>query len=101
LKIKLLSQNFKYKSSKPIYKRITNLIRQHKVVDIYTYQRGNLITPNCVGKRCGVYNGYAFNSFLISKEMVGFKFGAFAQTKKTGKQIHIKKTKKKKSILRK
>jgi len=91
MKFRLLSENYKYDHTKLTLKRRTDLIRQKRPVESYTYQRGAIITPNIVGKRCGVYNGYSFKSFLVSKEMVGFKFGAFVQTKKTGRQIHVKK----------
>jgi ribosomal protein S19 len=96
MKAKLISENFKYLKTRL---KTSKLILSHKKnqhIDIHTYQRGTLITPNCVGKRCAVYNGSRFQSFLISKEMIGFKFGSFVQTKKTGQIIHVKKPGKKK-----
>jgi ribosomal protein S19 len=50
-----------------------------------------------------VYNGKKFVSLLVSKEMLGHKFGEFVFTKRLGKTIHLigKKSKKGKKLKKK
>jgi small subunit ribosomal protein S19 len=51
--------------------------------------------PFClVGKRVLIHNGNEFKKIFITREKVGYKFGAFSSTRKFTKKIKIKKTKK-------
>ena len=55
------------------------------------WSRRSIILPNYVGLRLNVHAGQKFIPLHISKEMIGHKFGEFAQTRK--KPIHKKKRK--------
>lgn len=57
------------------------------------YERACTITPNFIGKIVHVHNGLKLVNFKVTETHVGFKFGAFAQTKK--RVFHKKKSKQK------
>jgi small subunit ribosomal protein S19 len=59
------------------------------------WSRRSTVTPSIVGRKVSVYNGKKFLSLLISQDMVGHKFGEFANTRKKA-IFKKKKTKKKK-----
>jgi len=65
--------------------------KKTKASVVYTYLRRALITPNLLGKRVAVYNGFKFISFIIKDWMIGQPFGVFSLTKKLGQKIHQKK----------
>lgn len=49
---------------------------------IKTWARRSQIAPNMVGFTFGVHNGKEHIDVFVSEEMVGHRFGEFAQTKK-------------------
>lgn len=49
---------------------------------IKTWARGSQISPEMVGFTFGVHNGKTHIDVLVSEDMVGHRFGEFAQTKK-------------------
>jgi small subunit ribosomal protein S19 len=49
---------------------------------IKTWARDSVITPEMVGHVFGVHNGKNFVEVAVSEEMVGFKLGEFAPTRK-------------------
>lgn len=58
-----------------------------------SWSRRSLILPNLLNKTIFVYNGKTFIPCQIKEEMIGFKLGEFATTRKLA--IHKKKNKKK------
>ena len=48
---------------------------------IKTWSRRSTILPNFVGYTFSVHNGRKFIPVLVTEEMVGMKFGAFAPTR--------------------
>lgn len=56
--------------------------------------RRSVILPSSVGAKVAISNGKRYKSFLIVGDMVGHKFGEFANTRKKG--VPKKKQKKKK-----
>ncbi len=53
------------------------------------WSRRSVILPSYLNKNFAVHNGKIFISLTVSEEMVGHKFGEFANTRK--KPIHKKK----------
>jgi small subunit ribosomal protein S19 len=58
------------------------------------WSRRSMVLPSFVGKKFQIYNGKSFIMVSVSEEMIGHKFGEFANTRK--KPIHKKKQKKRK-----
>lgn len=58
------------------------------------WSRRSMILPNFLGKKYIVYNGMIFIRVTVLEEMIGHKFGEFANTRK--KAIHKKKIQNKK-----
>lgn len=58
------------------------------------WSRRSMILPKFIGKQVTVYNGKNFVTVKILEDMIGHKFGEFANTRK--KAVHKKKTQKKK-----
>jgi small subunit ribosomal protein S19 len=56
--------------------------------------RNATILSNWVGSQLLVYNGKHFSTLVIRREMLGYKLGDFALTRKIG-VVHAKKKKKK------
>ncbi|PIU22325.1 MAG: 30S ribosomal protein S19 [Candidatus Diapherotrites archaeon CG08_land_8_20_14_0_20_30_16] len=52
---------------------------------VKTHKRDILITPDMVGLKFAVYDGKAFQTIGITKEMVGFPLGEFVETRKRPK----------------
>lgn len=50
--------------------------------------RNTRILFEFIGTEFSVYNGKAFSLLKVSSSMVGFSFGDFIFTKKTGSRIH-------------
>ena len=44
--------------------------------------RNSTILPDNIGKKFYIHNGKTYNKLLITKEMVGYKFGEFIRTRK-------------------
>nr|YP_010003072.1 ribosomal protein S19 [Ulva sp. TM637]AZP40096.1 ribosomal protein S19 [Ulva sp. TM637] len=55
------------------------------------YQRMATITPRLIGQTIYVFNGLRPIPIKITEHHVGFKFGAFALTKKRAKIANLKK----------
>lgn len=53
-----------------------------------TFTRSTRILSEFIGLEFSIYNGKTFTSLKISSSMVGFSFGDFVFTKKTGSKIH-------------
>jgi len=62
----------------------------------HTYLRGASIPNSALNKRVAVHTGHYFVSFIVSRFMLGRRFGEFIVTKKLGRKIHMTKKKKKK-----
>lgn len=58
------------------------------------WSRRSIILPKAILKDFLIYNGKNFITLKVSEEMIGHKFGEFANTRK--KPIHKKKIQKKK-----
>ena len=58
---------------------------------IYTNSRQSIILPNFVGRTFFIHNGNKYLKLVITKEMVGRKFGEFIFTRRIGR-IHIQKS---------
>ena len=64
--------------------------KTHKI--LFTQSRNSTIIPSFVGKTFKVHNGKTFYQVKIIEEMVGYKLGEFAPTRKS---FSFKKTKQK------
>lgn len=65
---------------KKIYKK--NSLYINTLVYNRTKIRNLIILPNNVGKNFYVHNGKSYAKILITKEMIGYKFGEFVKTRK-------------------
>jgi small subunit ribosomal protein S19 len=59
---------------------------------IKTWSRGTTILPNMAGHTFGVHNGQQHVAVFVLEDMVGYKLGEFAPTRKF--RSHVKKDKK-------
>jgi len=50
--------------------------------------RSSTITKDLVGRKVIIHKGRDWRTMVISAYMVGYKFGAFAITKRIGRYIH-------------
>lgn len=64
-----------------LIKKIKNLKPGEKTV-IKTWSRDSTVTPEMVGFTFGVHNGRNFVEVFITEDMVGYKLGDFALTRK-------------------
>ena len=46
------------------------------------YKKNNYIIEKDLNKKFLIYNGKDFQKLIISKEMIGYKFGEFVSTRK-------------------
>jgi small subunit ribosomal protein S19 len=60
-----------------------------KTIEYFIWNRGSEIPAFFANRRVAVHNGRRFLTFMITKNMVGHKFGEFSITKAIGKKIHI------------
>lgn len=58
------------------------------------WSRRSMILPKFLGKKFTIYNGKSFIALKIVEDMIGHKFGEFANTRR--KAIHKKKIQNKK-----
>lgn len=58
---------------------------------LYIKNRAGLIFPQYIGHRFKIYNGKVYITLIIKEEMIGFKFGEFAFTRKLKTQKQLKK----------
>ncbi|MBJ6361997.1 ribosomal protein S19 family protein [Paenibacillus sp. MAHUQ-46] len=68
--------------------KIDSLSRVKKI-----WSRRSIILPRFINKVVSIHNGKTFIGCTITEEMIGFKSGQFASTRK--RPIHKKKSKKK------
>ena len=59
--------------NKNVNKKVLNVINSRSAV----------VTPSFVNKQVKVHNGKIYNSFVVTSNMIGKKFGEFSPTKKT------------------
>lgn len=64
--------------------------------EIKTWSRSSTILESFVGKRFLIYNGKTFTAVTIRPEMVGYKLGTFARTRRRGKDPRPKASARKK-----
>ena len=81
------------KRAKPLDKKIVKGIKENadgKISDkpVKTHKRDIVITPSMVGMKFAVYDGRAFQTIGINKEMIGFYLGEFVDTRK--RPVHSK-----------
>jgi small subunit ribosomal protein S19 len=62
------------------HKKVLDKFRAGKD-SVRTHHRSMIIFPEMVGKQIAVYNGKEFVSVDVQPEMVGHRFGEFAQTR--------------------
>ncbi|EMR14394.1 MAG: 30S ribosomal protein S19 [Sweet potato little leaf phytoplasma] len=73
---------------------LSKVMRQEKQKikkTIKTYSRDTSIIPEFVGHKIAVHNGKDFTDLFITEDMVGYKLGSFAFTRKH--VVHAKKDK--------
>jgi ribosomal protein S19 len=46
------------------------------------YKKSLYITPKYLDHKCLIYNGRALEKLIISKDMIGYKFGEFINTRR-------------------
>lgn len=63
----------------------------NKKTSINTWIRSSIISRILLNKRVRVYNGSKYISFIVSKDMIGKKFGEFSIGKVIGSDIIISK----------
>jgi len=56
-----------------------------------TWSRSSTILPSFVGSTFEIHNGKTFVKLVVTKEMIGHKFGEFSLTRKSGSKIKKKK----------
>lgn len=65
--------------------RLLKKIQDKKPTDrtpIKTWSRSSVISPEMIGFTFSVHNGKTFIPVLVGEEMVGYRLGEFAQTRK-------------------
>ena len=73
---------------KPLYN--TNLIENLEKNNIYKiYARGDTISPKFLNTKVKIYNGIRFFETIITKPMLGHKFGEYAPSRRI--PLHKKK----------
>lgn len=73
----------------------SSLIKKHFLKkQISIFFRNDIVPSEFIGKKVYVYNGKLFINFVVTDEMVGYKFGEFAPTRE--RALHNKKSLKKK-----
>lgn len=78
-----LKFNFAYKS----------LIKKNflKYKSIKFWSKRSTITNSSIGKKIFIYNGKIFKPITITRNMIGFKYGAFILTRKSRNSVKYKK----------
>lgn len=82
----------KWKGPHVDYKLLSNEYVHETYKVISTRSRSSTVIPRFVGKTFKVHNGKTFYQVKIIEEMVGYKLGEFAPTRKS---FSFKKTKQK------
>lgn len=76
---------------------LISLYNSKQLKNNQVFCRSSTILESFVGMDVNVHNGLTFYPLHITQEMVGFKFGEFIFTKKTGTFIHKNQLKKQES----
>ncbi len=84
-----------------ITNEIVNLYKSSDLNKASVFSRDATILSEFVGLDLSVHNGMTFYPIHVTPEMVGYKFGEFIFTKKTGTFIHKNQLKKQANKLRK
>ena len=74
--------------SRSKWKILFNKISKKKK-KLYIWSRNSTIPSSLIGNYVFVHFGNGFKKILVSREKVGFKFGAFAPTRKKSTKIKI------------
>ena len=69
-------------------------IKNKKNKIILTYARNSTILKEFIGLHFKVYNGSRFFNIFVTEQLVGYKLGEFAYTRRLSKNIHLHKKKK-------
>ena len=67
--------------SASLYKKVDSMEISGKKSVIKTWSRRSMISPDFVGYTFAVHNGNKFIPVYVTENMVGHKFGEFAQTR--------------------
>jgi len=62
-----------------------------KYKSIKFWSKRSTITNNIIGKKIFIYNGKIFKPITITRDMIGFKYGAFILTRKSRSSVKYKK----------
>ena len=62
-----------------------------KYKSIKFWSKRSTITNNTIGKKIFIYNGKIFKPITITRDMIGFKYGAFILTRKSRNSVKYKK----------
>jgi len=68
-----------------LQKKVEKANQEKKTIFFKTWSRASTITPEMIGHTAHIHNGKSWVIRQITSEMVGFKFGEFALTRKRGK----------------
>ncbi len=79
---------------KYITNEILSLYKDGTLNKAMVFSRDATILEEFVGFEVSIHNGLNFYPFIITPDMVSFKFGEFVFTKKTGTAIHRNQLKK-------
>jgi small subunit ribosomal protein S19 len=70
---------------------ITNGLDKKKHSLIKVFSRSSTITPDLIGLQVQIHNGRGFAGLKITPNIIGYKFGSFAVTKRTARYRKQKK----------
>lgn len=58
-------------------------INKKTFLNVEISPRNAIVTPSFINKQVKVHNGKIYNSFVVTLNMIGRKFGEFSPTKKS------------------
>ncbi|NOQ56373.1 MAG: 30S ribosomal protein S19 [Nanohaloarchaea archaeon] len=70
-------------------KKLIDDIKTNPDKFVKTHARDMIVLPDFIGKKIGIHNGKEFVSVDIKEEMVGHRFGEFAQTRRVLKHSGV------------
>lgn len=70
--------------NKKWFERFEKANKEGKRLTFKTWYRGVVISPNMIGHTLLIHNGKTFVSRSVTQNMVGYKIGAFAPTRRLG-----------------
>lgn len=68
-----------------LQKKVIRANKEGKVGYFKSWSRSSHITPEMIGHVIMIHKGNSFSKRLINADMVGYKLGMFAPTRKVGK----------------